>query len=161
MSSGFDFRLKQQQTAIPGDIVTAHSAAVKTIQWVRLPPDDTQHNTRLDLEPDYMLTLGWDGNLNLIDIRDSTLLNDLDTTIRCKSYLPIWPPSEVVFVTKALETLSDHASLAWDRFGDNVLWVDHEYYATQLKFRRYFQFASIRTSGHAGPILVSHLSFHK
>lgn len=53
------------------------------------------------------------------------------------------------------DNLLDHPSMAWDRFGDNVLWVDHEYFAILLKFRRYSQFASIRTSGHSGPILVS------
>jgi len=87
---GFESRLIPSQTEIPSDIVTAHSAAIKTIRWVRLPPVDTRHKLHLDWAPDYLLTVGWDGNLNFLDIRDPTLLNDVDSTFRCECYMPGW-----------------------------------------------------------------------
>ena len=38
---------------------------------------------------------------------------------------------------------------------ESILWVDGEYYGLLVKFRRFTQFATSRTHGHEGPILVS------
>jgi hypothetical protein len=49
-----------------------------------MPAADADNRTRLDLPAPYLISAGWDGNFTLIDLRDTTLLCDVEGQSRCE-----------------------------------------------------------------------------